>query len=661
MFAWMRLVGARIQLLVTAVAVTSLIGGVTSFLAIRDYAAEVRDLERAAARTQIAEQLNAQVYAVVMESRGLYLGGSADEMQRFAAGLREHTAGILRNLDLLRRLSAADDAEMGSLDRTMREFVQFREALAEAALAAGAAEASRLGNNDANRANRAGVNRLLTATSARFAGEAERLSREVTADGERVARLLLAGMSLVALLAGTAATLMVWRLVTRPLGRLAAALRSLAGGGLDTEVPETARRDEIGAMAGAIAVLKTAAVEAAQLRRQQEAERESATAAKREALRAMADRVEASARDAVGAIGGTMRNMREEAERMAASATRVAEDGRGVAGAAEEALGAAQAVAAATEQLSASIRDIAAQVREASSASRRAVEHTEAGRSTIESLARAVGGIGEVARLIAEIAGQTNLLALNATIEAARAGEAGKGFAVVAGEVKALAAQTARSTEDISRRIAEIDEATRQAVAAMGEIGGAIRALDRVADSVGEAMSQQTEATTEIARAVARTAEAARMVSGRIEAVSQETGGARDRAAAVTASAQATEAAVGDLARSLVRIVRTSTEEIERRSAARLPWDAPGRIEGAGGSSAVTVIDLSRGGAMIGGATALRPGTRVTLHLSGTGLAIPAEVVAAEEDRARLLFLPDPAAEAALGRLLERQPSAAAA
>ena len=248
-------------------------------------------------------------------------------------------------------------------------------------------------------------------------------------------------------------------------------------------------------MARSIDVLKANSVEALHLREQQELERAAAERQKRAALEAMASKVETETKSAVDQVAERTDAMNRHAASMAESADRVMSNSQDVAAAAEQALSNAQTVAAAVEQLTASIQEIAGQVSHGNTVSSKAVEKSEYTQRTISTLSDAITRIGEVVTLISEIAAQTNLLALNATIEAARAGEAGKGFAVVANEVKNLASQTAKATEEIGRQIDAIQSVSLTAVAAIKEIGRTIGEMDEISNAIATAVEEQGAAT----------------------------------------------------------------------------------------------------------------------------------------------------------------------
>ncbi len=463
---------------------------------------------------------------------------------------------------------------------------------------------------------------------------------EAVAAGQRsgLISLVLAGLSLLAVV-GTG--LLVLRRVTSPLHRLTATMTSLAQGRLDTDVPYAGRRDEMGEMARAVEVFRAQGQENARLRATQEAERAAAEAGKRAALQAMAERLEAETRTAVERIHQEMEAVRLQAEGMASSAEVVSTNSRNVASAAGEALSNVQTVASAAEEMSASISEITNQVGRAGDVTREAVNRAGEGTQRIAALASAVDRIGEVARLIGDIAGRTNLLALNATIEAARAGEAGKGFAVVASEVKSLATQTARSTEDIARQITEIGGATQDAVRAVQEIATTIEGLERIAGSISVAMQQQSAATGEIARAVAVTAQAAQAVSGRIDDVSQETQATGERASQVSHGAHRVVDAVAELRQVLVRVVRTATPEVDRRGAPRYALPQPVHWHNGRASQTLRLIDLSEGGAAVDGLSEAAAGQRGRLQVPGLRLEIAAEILAVGPGRQRLRFIAD--------------------
>ncbi len=426
--------------------------------------------------------------------------------------------------------------------------------------------------------------------------------------------------------------------VTGPITRLTGAMGALARGELSVAVPGIGRRDEIGDMAGAVLVFKEGAEENARLRAQQAEAEAAADAARKEALQGMARRVEEETRGAVDAVSARMTSVTQAAEGVGRATGRIQDESDSVADAAREAMGATQTVAAATDELSASIREIAGRVSEAAAVARNAVDGVEHGTRTIASLQEAVARIGEVAALIADIAGQTNLLALNATIEAARAGEAGKGFAVVAGEVKSLATQTARRTEDISKQIALITAATSEAVQAVQGIAHSVGALDGIAAGIAEAMEQQTVATTEIARAVSAAASAVQDVEGRMKGVAEESRVSAAGANEMAKSADDAQGAVADLRGTLVRIVRTSTDEVDRRMHDRFTVERKATLTLAGGAARqVRVLDLSEGGAGIEmDPREVRTGQEGRLAIDGA--EVPVRVASAADGRVGLSF-----------------------
>jgi aerotaxis receptor len=284
---------------------------------------------------------------------------------------------------------------------------------------------------------------------------------------------------------------------------------------------------------------------------------------------------------------------------MADLTQRVSSSAESVTESAGHALANAQAVGAASEELSASIQEIASQIGRASQVAQRAVDSGQKAQARIRSLSETAMQIGDVIQLIRAIAEQTNLLALNATIEAARAGEAGRGFSVVASEVKGLASQTARSTEDIARQVTAIQTATNEAVAVVAEAGQAIDEIAEVSASIAAAIEQQAAATSEIARNVTESSAAVQEVTERIANLSRDAAINLQRADGIRAGSASVAESIGVLRSSIVRTIRTATADTDRRMHARVPVDASCTLKLGGVRHSARLLDTARAGARI--------------------------------------------------------------
>ncbi|MDH2400477.1 methyl-accepting chemotaxis protein [Bradyrhizobium sp. SSUT18] len=382
---------------------------------------------------------------------------------------------------------------------------------------------------------------------------------KLAADRDSSMLYILLGVS-AAVLAFIAAGLLGVALgVVRPIVRMTGTMQTLATGDLAADIPFAHRQDEVGSMAGALLVFKQAAVDNARLREEQLRKEQEAALAKRGALHQMAETVERETGRSVDTASAATQGVERAASGLSDIARSLSAQSQAVAAASTQALGSSQTVSAAAEELSASIREIATQVARTSTVTKSAVAGREQARSTIQALAGSVKKIAEVSDLIGGIAGQTNLLALNATIEAARAGEAGRGFAVVAAEVKSLSDQTAKSTEEITRLIAEIQASTQAAVDAVETMGGHIVEIDGVATSVAAAMEEQDAATREITRSISESASAAKEVSAKIGDVSRDAASVNERAAEVRQAIAGMAANLEQLRSVVVRTVREST------------------------------------------------------------------------------------------------------
>jgi len=416
------------------------------------------------------------------------------------------------------------------------------------------------------------------------------------------------------LLFTAALVVLIVRGLTRRLGDLTEVMRRLAQGDTGVAVSGVEFRGEIGAMCRAVQVFKDNMIETERLRSEQTRHHEEAEAQKQLALENMAVRIERESREAV---------------------ERVAEKTREVADHAEQTMTSTQSVTGASEQLSQAMGEIGTQIDGSKAVIAGAVTISAEAQAAIASLSSAVGRIGEVTKLIDNIAKQTNLLALNATIEAARAGVAGRGFAVVASEVKSLAHQTSASTREISGLIADIESGTSAAVGAVQKITGAITDIDRTSHEIAVAMDAQAVAAREIASNVNLAFTAAMQVSFRMNDISEETSKSGELASGVRQAAGEVAGGIEDLKRILVRVVRTATSDVDRRQHPRYDVEMPCTVVSSeAGAVPATVVNLSRTGARIENLpeTVQSGGT---LRLSGIG-EVPYEVVARGDEGMRV-------------------------
>jgi len=341
-------------------------------------------------------------------------------------------------------------------------------------------------------------------------------------------------ITVLALAMSAAAMTVLARRVVRPLKSLVEATSAISRGDLDYHVPGLERRDEIGEMAAALEVFKQNAVARSRL----EAEQKEAE------LRAAAEKC-LFANEFETTIGGvieTVSSASTELEAAAHTLTRTAETTQQLstvaAAASEEASVNVQSVASATEEITGSISEIGRQVQEASRIASEAVTQARETDTRINDLSKSANRIGDIVKLITSVAEQTNLLALNATIEAARAGEAGRGFAVVAQEVKALAAQTAKATDEISAQITGMQTATEESVKAINQISGTIWRISEISSAISAAVQKQGSATQEISRNVGAAARGTAQVVTNITDVNRGASETGSASAQVLSSAQ---------------------------------------------------------------------------------------------------------------------------
>jgi len=471
--------------------------------------------------------------------------------------------------------------------------------------------------------------------------DASRADVVVTISSASLWCMILAGLSLVL---GGGFALVIGRGIVRPLTGMTGVMTKLAEGDRTVQIPARDNADEIGDMARAVEVFKQHGIEADRLAAEQAAER----AAKERRAAAM----ERHTQDFGASVSGVMASLAASADDMRRAAVAMSEAASGVHSEATDTAGGAAkssqdliSVAGAVEELTSSVAEISRQVSVAADVAQQAVQRAEASQGTIRGLADATARIGDVVHLISDIAGQTNLLALNATIEAARAGEAGKGFAVVAGEVKALAAQTAKATAEIGGQIDGVRTATDQAVAAMSEIGNFIGRMNEVSTAISAAVEEQNVTTREIAASVqavsGATAQTAQAMEHVVVVADKAGGVSRDVTDGAGEIGRQAETLRIDVDQFLAAVRSDSGERrrYERVSANQEPVT----LRAQGRDTKARLRDISRGGAALMCELVLSAGVPVEVELPGRAGKATARVVRSGEGEVVLVFQGDPA------------------
>ncbi len=345
---------------------------------------------------------------------------------------------------------------------------------------------------------------------------------ESEAAGAAISRGILIGALLAALLGIVASSAMLARAL-KPMNGVTGAIRDIAAGKLATVVDGRERADGFGEAARAVESLRVALIEKAAMM-EEDSRRAEEQMGRAERLEQAAEGLTAAVDNSAGSVADMAASLRASADQLRKAAETTARQLSAASNASSGSADSVRIAASAAEELNSVIADISRQVAQGSAVTAEAVKAMDSTRGLVTALDVSSGRIGEVVTLITSIAEQTNLLALNATIEAARAGDAGRGFAVVAQEVKELAGQTARATDEIRRQVEEMQGATRQAVTSIGGIGQTIATIDGITASIAGAVEQQGAATQEIARSIGEAAASSAEVSGAIGIVDEASG-----------------------------------------------------------------------------------------------------------------------------------------
>ena len=502
---------AIFALLATVTVVLSLVGMINA----RRHAVLTEEFDAASLGAQNVQRLNGLIYAVAMESRGIYMSSDRAAISSYANGLIQYNDRIGDVVTEWQWVVKPNDApQFETFVERVKQFQEFRRELVRRGNDAGAQAAREWGDNDANRDVRKALNQDLESFGQLYTHRAKHAYAEINSGIERTA-LIMSLLGAVAILLAGCGAFQIGQAVVRPLREIARVTETVAEG-TATAIPYGTRRDEIGALSRSISIFQHAMGHNVELNRTVTADAEARTR-RQELVSAEIARFSAEVEASIAELGMMCEQMLEASKLLSEAADHAGRRTAGATSASAEASSNVRDIASAADELAASVMEIDRQVAQSNAIAEKAVGEAERTNSAVKELDEAAKRIGDVIRLITDIAEQTNLLALNATIEAARAGDAGRGFAVVAAEVKALAGQTAKATEDIVAQIAGMQHATDRSITAIGAIERTIRDIGAISGAIAAAVTEQGAATQEIARSVEiaakRTGETAEEVS----------------------------------------------------------------------------------------------------------------------------------------------------
>ena len=525
-------IATKLYLIFALLATVTVALATVAALNARRHAALTDEFRSAFEGAMNVELVNGLIYAVVMESRGIYMSSDIPTAKVYGDGLlvfNDRIGEVVK--DWQRAVRSDDEALFGAFSHRIRQFQEFRRELVRRGVEVSPVAGREWGDNDANRSVRKALNEDLTRLGQLYASRSQRVYRQIDAGIERSA-WLMGTIAIIAVALAALGALIIARAVARPLARITRITQAVAAGKVERVVPYGERHDEVGALARSIEVFQQT------MRKNEELNRTvlddaQARARRQEDVSAEISRFGGEVEATLAELGRISDQMLAAAGRLTAAADNASTRTTGAAAASAEASANVRDIASAADELAASVTEIDRQVAQSNAIAGKAVSEAEWTNAMVKELDEAAGRISDVVRLITDIAEQTNLLALNATIEAARAGDAGRGFAVVASEVKALAGQTAKATEDIGAQISGMQHATMRSIEAIGAIERTIRNIGEISGAIAAAVTEQGAATQEIARSVETAAVRTSETAPEVVRVGEATAETRDSAMSV--------------------------------------------------------------------------------------------------------------------------------
>jgi methyl-accepting chemotaxis protein len=519
-------IAAKLYLIFALLAATVVLLAALSAVNAKRHAGLADEFETAFAGAHNVERANALIYAVNMEWRGIANAPGSQSAKPFVDNLLSFVERIGAVVAEWQVSVRSDEAKQFSeFAVRIARFQNISEEFARRARQDGPDAAREWAESDPNnRAIQWQLNRDIERLGEFYSTKAKRVFAQIHGDIDSAA-LWFSALAALAVALAAFGMLLIWRAVARPLALITTLTERVADGQTHVDIPHRTRKDEIGALARSIAVFQAAMRHNGELNKAV-AQEAQARGHRQEQMSAEIAHFSALVERTLGHLGGLSDKMLTASAELTGAADQAASKSASADTASRDASTNVRDIAAAAEELSASVMEIQRQVTQSSVIAGKAVTEAERTATTVTALDDAARRIGDVVGLITDIAEQTNLLALNATIEAARAGDAGRGFAVVAGEVKALAGQTARATEEIATQIAGMQQATRQSIEAIGKIGRTIREIGEVSGAIAAAVTEQGAATQEIARSAETASNLTREtadVVGRLGAAAMDT------------------------------------------------------------------------------------------------------------------------------------------